>query len=112
LTGYGQRPLHLLGAIGLGLLALGGVGLLYLAIEWIRGHGPIGSRPLLAYSALALGVGVQLLCLGILAELITSYHVRSRPIYSVVERIEPENEEGASLSAEPALPHRSEQPDE
>ncbi len=89
LTGYGQRPLHLLGALGLFLIALGSAGLVYLAIEWLAQRGPIGTRPLLAYSALALGVGVQFVCLGILAELITSYHIRSHPTYRIVERLEP-----------------------
>lgn len=93
LTGYGQRPLHLLGGLGLLLIAIGGAGLLYLAVEWLRGPEPIGSRPLLSYSAVALGVGVQLVCMGILAELITSYHVRSHPAYQVVERIEQDDQE-------------------
>jgi glycosyltransferase involved in cell wall biosynthesis len=89
LTGYGQRPLHPLGLLGLLLAALGLTGLSYLAIVWVRGEGPIGTRPLLGYSMAAIVVGVQLICLGILAELITSYHIRSHPPYSIAEEIDP-----------------------
>ena len=110
LTGFGQRPLHLLGAVGLVLIALGGVGLVYLAIEWLAHRGPIGTRPLLAYSALAMGVGVQFVCLGILAELTTSYHIRSHPTYSIVERLEPHDSDGSPPLPSPgaSLANRSE----
>ncbi|HEX8200091.1 MAG TPA: glycosyltransferase family 2 protein [Isosphaeraceae bacterium] len=87
LSRYGQRPLHVLGGIGLAMLLLGGLGLTYLAVLWILGHGPIGTRPLLVYSAALLGVGTQLVCLGILAELITSYNIRAEDTYSVAERL-------------------------
>jgi glycosyltransferase involved in cell wall biosynthesis len=85
LTRFGQRPLHVMGALGLVLLALGSLGLAYLAVEWLRGAGPIHDRPLLAYSATILGVGVQLVSLGILAELVTSYNIRARDTYSIAE---------------------------
>ncbi|GIW87688.1 MAG: hypothetical protein KatS3mg108_2012 [Isosphaeraceae bacterium] len=90
LTGFGQRPLHVLGVPALLLMGLGLLGLGWLAGLWLAGQGPIGGRPLLAYSAAALGVGVQLLCLGILAELVTSYHIRTHPTYSVADRLEGE----------------------
>jgi hypothetical protein len=87
LIGYGQRPLHLLGALGLGLMGIGSVGLLYLAIVWLDpGHKPIGGRPLLTYSVAALVVGVQLVSLGILAQLVTAYNLDPRSTYSVSER--------------------------
>lgn len=89
LTRFGQRPLHALGAFGLVSLVLGGLGLTYLAIEWLAGHRPIGPRPLLIYSAALLVVGTQLVCLGILAELITSYNLRPSDTYSVAETLGP-----------------------
>ncbi len=86
LTRFSQRPLHILGTLGLLLLFAGGLGLVYLAVEWLQGA-VIGNRPLLIYSAAMLVVGAQFLSLGILAELVTSYNLRPDDTYSVAERI-------------------------
>jgi glycosyltransferase involved in cell wall biosynthesis len=94
LSRYGQRPLHFLGAIGMGLLALGGAGLIYLAVIWVlgfwwEGYRPIGDRPLLIYSSALLGVGTQLVCLGVIAEMVTAYNIRDSDTFSVAETLEP-----------------------
>jgi glycosyltransferase involved in cell wall biosynthesis len=89
LTTFRQRPLHILGGAGLALLSVGALGLLYLAILWVLGDRPIGTRPLLFYSIAFVIVGVQLLSLGILAELVTAYNIRAQETYSVADRIEP-----------------------
>ncbi len=97
LTRFGQRPLHVLGSIGLMMLLIGGLGMVWLALTWLRQQigtpaplrEPIGNRPLLVYSATLLGVGTQMLTLGVLAELITAYNLRPRDTYSVAERIDP-----------------------
>ncbi|MEM9703421.1 MAG: glycosyltransferase, partial [Planctomycetota bacterium] len=92
LTGYGQRPQHLLGAVGLGAFGFGFLGLAYLAATWIlmrlgaMAVVPIGDRPLLLYSIAALLLGSQALSLGLLAELVVSYVTRDRDAYSVKER--------------------------
>jgi len=94
LTHYGQRPQHLLGVVGLGLLTIGLAGMVYLAGVWVMNQwilgidDPIGTRPLLIYSTALLVVGTQLLCLGILAELITSYSLKPEDTYSVAERLD------------------------
>ncbi len=93
LTRFSQRPLHVLGALGLVLFLIGGAGLFYLAVVWLMGEGPIGARPLLAYSAAFLGVGAQLICLGVLAELVTSYNIRAKDTFSVAETIERDHQE-------------------
>jgi glycosyltransferase involved in cell wall biosynthesis len=90
LTRFGQRPLHILGAVGLALLLLGMSGLVYLAALWILHFRPIGDRPLLIYSVALLVVGTQLLSLGILAELVTAYNIRAVDTYSVAEVVEAE----------------------
>jgi glycosyltransferase involved in cell wall biosynthesis len=88
LTRFSQRPLHVLGGIGLVMLTIGGAALLYLAIIWLDpANRPIGERPLLVYGSVFVGVGIQLLSLGILAELVTAYNIRPEDTYSVVERI-------------------------
>ena len=76
-----------LGALGLGLFGLGGLGLAYLAILWVLGARPIGDRPLLAYSSAMLGVGAQFVSLGILAELVTAFQIRSVATFSVAETV-------------------------
>jgi glycosyltransferase involved in cell wall biosynthesis len=92
LTGFGQRPQHMLGAVGLTFLGLGALGLAYLGAVWLVTQtglsdlGPIGSRPLLAYSVAATLLGGQALSLGLLAELIVSNTVRPEDTYSVRER--------------------------
>ena len=62
--------------------------MLYLAILWLDPlNQPIGNRPLLFYSIALLLVGLQLLTLGILAELVTAYNIRDQDIYSIAETI-------------------------
>lgn len=95
LTRFSQRPLHVLGGMGMGLLLLGGIGLIYLAFLWLLGDGPIGQRPLLVYSSTLVGVGAQFFCLGILAELVTSYSIRAEDTFSISEQIGPRNGPGA-----------------
>jgi glycosyltransferase involved in cell wall biosynthesis len=88
LTRFSQRPLHVLGGIGLVMLMIGGLVMLYLAILWLDpANRPIGERPLLIYAGVFAMIGIQLVSLGILAELVTAYNIRPEDTYSVVERI-------------------------
>jgi len=94
LIGYGQRPQHMLGAIGLCLFGLGFAGLGYLAVSWvfmnlipILTHRPIGVSPLLPYSIALTLLGAQAMSLGLLAELIVHYTGRDRDTYSIAEQI-------------------------
>jgi glycosyltransferase involved in cell wall biosynthesis len=99
LTGFGQRPQHMLGAIGLLFLGLGFLGLGYLAVLWLLMNlpplwggkllemSPIGPRPLLAYSVAATLLGGQSLSLGLLAELIVSNTVREQDTFSIAEQV-------------------------
>ncbi|MGH7199852.1 MAG: glycosyltransferase family 2 protein [Planctomycetaceae bacterium] len=106
LTGYGQRPQHLLGAIGLCFFALGLLGVGYLSVIWIltnvfgMGYGPIGDRPLLAYSIASMLLGAQALSLGLLAELIVAYAGRDRDSYSIAQRTRPKSPERERVSGE------------
>ncbi|RUL89116.1 glycosyltransferase family 2 protein [Tautonia sociabilis] len=98
LTRFGQRPQHVLGGVGLVLLLIGGAGMAYLAALWVVDHWvrgvdhPIGTRPLLIYSTALLVVGTQLLSLGVLAEMITSYNLRAEDTYSIAERLGPRSD--------------------
>ena len=65
---YQNRPLHLFGGLG-AIFVLLGVGIsLYLTAIWIAGSS-IGSRPRLFLGVLLIVVGVQLLSLGLLAQI-------------------------------------------
>lgn len=93
LTGFQQRPLHLMGTIGLACFALGVLGTLYSAGYWVfaqfnpeLGLTPLHQRPLVLYSWGALLFGAQLLSIGFLAELITARSQREQPQYSLRQR--------------------------
>jgi len=92
LTGYGQRPQHLLGSLGLVSFLLGSLGLLYLAITWFirlaypESFLPLHERPLLIYALAALLLGAQMTSIGLLAEMITANQTREEENYSIAER--------------------------
>ena len=92
LTGFGQRPQHLLGSIGLFSFALGTLGMVYLAVTWLLTHfelhefQPLHQRPALIYSAAAMLLGAQMMSMGFLAELITAYLGRDQESYSIKEK--------------------------
>jgi len=88
LTRFSQRPLHVLGGIGLLLFSAGSLGMLTLAVLWLDPNNrPIGNRPILFYSIALLLVGVQLVTLGILAEHVTAYNIRAEDTFSIAETI-------------------------
>src|SRR5262249_37957913 len=92
LTGFGQRPQHLLGTIGLIAFAAGALGMAYLGVTWLIRLGnpdlfaPLHERPLLIYAVAALILGAQMMSIGFLAELITAYQGRDEDSYSIAEQ--------------------------
>jgi dolichol-phosphate mannosyltransferase len=92
LTGFGQRPQHLLGTIGLVSFLAGSVGMAYLAYTWVarlwneNAYLPLHERPLLIYCVAALLLGGQMMSIGFLAELITAYQSRDMESYSIAEQ--------------------------
>jgi glycosyltransferase involved in cell wall biosynthesis len=93
LTGFGQRPQHLLGSIGLLSFFAGLIGMLYLAVTWVvrlwspDAFEPLHDRPLLLYSIAALLLGAQMMSIGLIAELITAYQGRDEDSYSIAEEV-------------------------
>ncbi len=71
LISYSRRPLHLFGAIGFLISALGGAACLYLLYLWARGIS-IGDRPLLMLGTLLIFIGIQFISIGLIGELIVS----------------------------------------
>jgi len=94
LTGFNNRPQHLLGYVGLISTSLGMAGVVWMSIYWVLRmtmYGdwtPVHQRPVLLYSLGALLLGAQLLCMGFLAELIVAKNAASQDPYSIVEREE------------------------
>ncbi len=89
LTGYGNRPQHLLGTIGLCSFGGGFVGLLLLSALWVISRLTslddvhLHSKAIFYYCIVALLLGVQLITMGFLAELITAQNRPTRLPYSI-----------------------------
>ncbi|MGV3485405.1 MAG: glycosyltransferase family 2 protein [Planctomycetaceae bacterium] len=95
LTGYAQRPLHLIGSVGLIAFVLGGGGLILLSILWVTTR-LFGDDPLhlhrtavFYYCITAILLGGQFLVAGLLAELMTSIGRRTMPAASIAETTPP-----------------------
>jgi glycosyltransferase involved in cell wall biosynthesis len=85
-TRYGSRPLHALGTIGIVLLSLGGLGLVGLVLGWLLGLSAWPVGPVV----LALGsvvLGVQIIALGLVAELIISRQIDPVGTYSIAATV-------------------------
>jgi dolichol-phosphate mannosyltransferase len=95
LTGFSQRPQHVLGTIGLASFVVGGLGLMWLAGCWtvsrMSGMQPIHlhERPAVLYSLGLLLLGGQLMSMGFLAELFIAYHASESHSYSISEQTTP-----------------------
>ncbi len=90
LLSYSTRPLQMFGLIGMVMGGLGTLVLAYLAyIKYFQSQG-IGNRPLLMLGILLVFTGVQLLTVGLLAELqARTYHEsQGKPIYVVRQILE------------------------
>ena len=94
LTGFNQRPLHLLGMFGLGTFSVGAFGMFAMAIYWILRMvaypewTPLHQRPVVLYSVGLLILGTQLLSMGFLAELIVAKGQSREEPYSIAKKLE------------------------
>ncbi len=96
IVGYGQRPQHMLGTVGLVAFLLGVGGLGYLGVWWglsrvVDGWEVIHLHQTAAlyYSLGLLLVGAQFLSLGLLGEMIAAHLVRDTDTYSIAEHTSP-----------------------
>ena len=92
LISYSTRPLHIFGLLG---MAMGTAGVGVCAwLAWVKyfGHEGIGTRPLLLFGILLIFTGVQLVTLGLLAEMqARTYHEsQDKPIYVIRDVLEAE----------------------
>jgi dolichol-phosphate mannosyltransferase len=94
LTGFGQRPQHLLGMAGLVLFSVGSLGITVLTAWWVVSRVVDSWEPIhltrkaiFFYCLGATLLGAQFMLAGFLAELITALHMRSEDTYSIAERV-------------------------
>ncbi len=87
LSRFATRPLHVFGFAGLVLSGVGLAGIGWLILQKLGAGAQIGGRPLLFLSILLVITGVQLVTMGLLAELLVrTYHEsQSKPTYVIDE---------------------------
>jgi dolichol-phosphate mannosyltransferase len=99
ITGYAQRPLHLMGTIGLISFLLGGGGLVYLTIAWVVTrlfdyfevlH--LHEKAIFYYCIMALLFGAQLVIAGLSAEMLAALVRPNNTPYSIAEIAERDDE--------------------
>ncbi|MCC6511041.1 MAG: glycosyltransferase family 2 protein [Pirellulaceae bacterium] len=94
LTGFRNRPQHLLGSLGLASLAFGSIGWMVLTVWWVWSRLAnslpeddlhLHERAIFYYCIVALLLGVQLLSVGFIAEMITAQNRPHTKPYSLGE---------------------------
>jgi glycosyltransferase involved in cell wall biosynthesis len=90
LLSYSTRPVQIFGLIGFGMGLPGAAILAWLAYVRLTGQQAIGDRPLLLFGILLVFTGVQLVTLGLLAEMqARTYHEsQQKPTYVIREVLE------------------------
>jgi hypothetical protein len=87
LTRYTHRPAHLFGGVGLLIGFLGVATLVYLSALWAFAGEAIGNRPLLLLGVLLVLLAMQLISLGLVAEMMINREVvREDPLRHVCEQ--------------------------
>jgi len=89
LLSYSTRPIQIFGLMGMASIVLGvAIGLYLTAIKFLYGAA-LAERPLLLFAIMLFSVGVQLVLMGLLAELVTRTYFESqnKPIYTVREEL-------------------------
>jgi dolichol-phosphate mannosyltransferase len=107
ITRFGQRPQHWLGSVGLISLALGLLGMAYLAVMWVVSRLPgqlmgevvhLHETAALYYSLVLVLMGTQLLAIGFVAEMIAALVSRDRDEFSIAEYAAPGQPEQSGAS--------------
>jgi len=89
MLGYATRPLQVFGRLGLASAGLGVLFGLYLTYVKLFLGQNIGSRPLLLLAVLLVILGVQMISMGLIAEMVMRvYHeAQDKPIYVIREQL-------------------------
>jgi dolichol-phosphate mannosyltransferase len=95
LTGYGSRPQHLLGTVGLSSFLVSLVGLLTLSVMWVVSRLSdmpdvhLHEKAIFYFCILGLLFGAQLVSIGFIAELITARDRQTEKAYSIAADTRP-----------------------
>jgi hypothetical protein len=88
LLSYATRPLQIFGLLGITMGGLGAVITGWLAYLRLFGYESIANRPLLLFGVLLVFTGVQLITLGLLAEMqVRTYHESQNKSTYVIREI-------------------------
>lgn len=87
LSKYSKKPLHFLGFIGVLLTLIGAAINLYLFAYRILGFGGIAGKPMLLLGAILFIIGIQMISIGLLAEMIIFTHAKEIKDYNIEEII-------------------------
>ncbi|MBN2356461.1 glycosyltransferase [candidate division KSB1 bacterium] len=88
LSKYSKKPLHFLGFLG-AVFTLIGAGInIYLFIYRILGIGGIAGKPMLLLGTMLFIIGIQMISIGLLAEMIIFTHANEIKDYNIEEIIE------------------------
>jgi hypothetical protein len=96
LLSFSTRPLQMFGVWGLLLFALGSAVSVYLTVLKVFFGEQLSNRPLLMLGVLMIIMGVQLISMGLLAEMmVRTYHEsQAKPTYVIREIIGDDDEAG------------------
>jgi glycosyltransferase involved in cell wall biosynthesis len=81
-----RKPFRFFGGFGFAILAAGGLATLYLVAARLFWGVPLADRPALILSTLMVVLGIQIIAVGLIAEIITFAHARELKDYRV-ERV-------------------------
>ena len=89
LLSYSQRPIQIFGVLGLFSSTVGFIMTAYLIIMRIFFRQPLSERPLFILSIFMIFIGIQLITMGLLAEVLMRVHheVRNKSTYVIKEMI-------------------------
>lgn len=82
ITKYRAKPLHFFGVPGTLLTVPGLCILAYLTVLWFMGY-PVGTRPLLTLGVLLTIMGVQIMCVGLVAEVIVRTTMGRADVFAI-----------------------------
>jgi glycosyltransferase involved in cell wall biosynthesis len=108
LTGFGQRPQHMLGTLGITSFLMGLFGMMSLASWWVVSRIDflgmtaihLHQTPLVLYSVALLLLGGQLMSIGFVAELVIAYHDPDIKAYSISQRTQSAQQTQSAEQAE------------